>query len=381
MKFKRGGECGSRVLRAVNTMHKLARKMTKRLALILVIVAFIFFPAINVPIAYADYYQAYTGTGSIWFSIQWSNGPVYYPSWSTPNPNPLYVPGNMGAGLIKVTLRPTYSSTSYSFYHGTMTTIPLYAVDSAGNQTLVANLTFTDCPPVGNNISFGPYYLNQNYRGFKLGSPSAYCPSGYTMGSASLNAYLDFEFYAIVFASTESQFTTLSNNAASAATNAQNAYNAANTAASAAQSAQSAANSANTNAQNAYNAANAAKASADQAAANTTYSGQSAAYWAYLAAQGGTDTAPPTIQKVAGQNGATCTSTGTFYVVVQATDNRAGQLQAHAQVDGGVWTGWYNIPQNAIPVSLSSVGAHTITVEVKDAAGNSSQATMTAFRV
>ncbi|MBE3573773.1 MAG: hypothetical protein IMW95_12645 [Moorella humiferrea] len=164
------------------------------------------------------------------------------------------------------------------------------------------------------------------------------------------------------------------NAANSAAANAQNAYNAANTAASAAQAAQSAASTAATNAQNAYNAAN-------TAANQTIYNGQSAAYWAYQAAQGGTDTTPPTIQKVAGQNGATCTSTGTFYVVVQATDNRTGQLQARAQVDGGTWTGWYNIPQNAIPVSLSSVGAHTITVEVKDAAGNSSQATMTAFRV
>ncbi|MDN5344529.1 MAG: hypothetical protein PWQ18_640 [Clostridia bacterium] len=333
-------------------MYKLARKMTKRLALILVIVAFIVFPAINVPIAYADYYQAYTGTGSISFGLQWSsNKTVKYNSG--PNPNPLYVPGNMGAGLIKVTLRPTYSSTSTYFYHGTFTTIPLYAIDNNGNQTLVANLSFTGCPAVGNNISFGPYYLGQNYREFKLGTPSVSVPSEYGTGSATLNAYLDFEFYAIVFAATESQFTTLSNNAANAATNAQNAYN----------------------------AANAAKASADQAAANTTYGGQSAAYWAYQAAQGGADTTPPTIQKIGGLNGATCTTSGTFYVVVQATDNRVGQLQARAQVDGGTWTGWYNIPQNAIPVTLSSAGAHTITVEVKDAAGNSSQATMTAFRV
>ncbi|MBE3573805.1 MAG: hypothetical protein IMW95_12810 [Moorella humiferrea] len=153
-----------------------------------------------------------------------------------------------------------------------------------------------------------------------------------------------------------------------------NAKNAANTAATNAQNAYSAA-------QNTYSAANAAKASADQAAANTTYGGQSAAYWAYLAAQGGADTTPPTIQKVGGQKGATCTTTGTFYVVVQATDNKTGQLQARAQVDGGTWTGWYNILQSAIPVTLSSAGAHTITVEVKDAAGNSSQATMTAFRV
>ncbi|MGB9846556.1 MAG: hypothetical protein ACPLRH_03510 [Desulfotomaculales bacterium] len=159
-----------------------------------------------------------------------------------------------------------------------------------------------------------------------------------------------------------------------AATYAQNAYTAANNAASYASSAKTYASNAATYAQNAYTAAS-------TAANNTTYNGQSAAYWAYQAAQGGVDTTPPTIQKVGGQNGATCTTTSTFYVVVQATDNKTGQLQARAQVDGGTWTGWYNIPQNAIPVSLSSVGAHTITVEVKDVAGNSSQATMTAFRV
>ncbi|QGP93395.1 hypothetical protein MGLY_28030 [Neomoorella glycerini] len=147
------------------------------------------------------------------------------------------------------------------------------------------------------------------------------------------------------------------------------------------QAAYNAANNAAGYAQNAYNAADAAKRSADQATANTTYNGQSAAYWAYQAAQGGIDTTPPTIQKVQGLNGATCTTTGTFSMVVQATDNRAGQLQARAQVDGGAWTGWYNIPGNAIPVTLSSSGAHTITVEVKDLAGNTSQATITAFRI
>ncbi|GEA14823.1 hypothetical protein E308F_10650 [Moorella sp. E308F] len=150
---------------------------------------------------------------------------------------------------------------------------------------------------------------------------------------------------------------------------------------SAAEAAKNSAATAATNAQNAYNAANAAKTSAAAAAANTIYNGQSAAYWAYQAAQSGADTTPPVIQKVQGLNGATCTTTGTFSVVVQATDNRAGQLQARAQVDGGAWTGWYNIPGNAIPVTLSSSGAHTITVEVKDLAGNTSQATITAFRI
>jgi len=189
---------------------------------------------------------------------------------------------------------------------------------------------------------------------FRINGSSGYCRIEYNVQWGMFT----YDYY---------ESSTMAANVLSTKTSADNAYSAASTAAS--------------YAQNAYNAANAAKASADQAAANTTYNGQSAAYWAYLAAQGGADTTPPTIQKVGGQNGATCTTTGTFYVVVQATDNKTGQLQARAQVDGGAWTGWYNIPQSAIPVTLPSVGAHTITVEVKDAVGNTSQATMTAFRV
>lgn len=345
--------------------------------------------------AYADYYQAYTGTGTSYLAINVSTYKDSISATISASPNPIYVPGNMGAGIIKLRLYVSNNSSTTYWYHYTYVTIPIYGIDSNGNQTLVCNITISNFPPAsGSELYFGPFYLGQNYRGFKLGTPSA-SPAQYTSASASINGNLTFEFYSLVFASTESQFTTLSNNAASAATNAQNAYNAANAAKSSADAAKSSAdaaktsaNTAATNAQNAYNAANTAATNAQNAynaantaAAQTIYNGQSAAYWAYLAAQGGTDTTPPTIQKVAGQNGATCTSTGTFYVVIQATDNKAGQLQARAQVDGGTWTGWYNIPQSAIPVSLSSVGAHTITVEVKDPAGNSSQATMTAFRV
>lgn len=303
--------------------------------------------------AYADYYQAYKGTGTSYLAINVSTYKNSISATISASPNPIYVPGNMGAGIIKLRLYVSNNSSTTYWNYYTYVTIPIYGIDSNGNQTLVYNITISNFPPdSGSELYFGPFYLGQNYRGFKLGTPSA-SPAQYTYASARINGNLTFEFYSLVFASTESQFTTLSNNAASAATNAQNAYN----------------------------AANAAKASADQAAANTTYGGQSAAYWAYQAAQGGADTTPPTIQKIGGLNGATCTTSGTFYVVVQATDNRVGQLQARAQVDGGTWTGWYNIPQNAIPVTLSSAGAHTITVEVKDAAGNSSQATMTAFRV
>ncbi|WP_307403358.1 ligand-binding sensor domain-containing protein [Desulfofundulus luciae] len=93
------------------------------------------------------------------------------------------------------------------------------------------------------------------------------------------------------------------------------------------------------------------------------------------------DNKAPTIIKVSGQNGTTATSTGTFYVMVQATDDMPGQLQACASVDGGAFGSWYNVPQSAIPVTLSTTGAHSITVKVKDLAGNESQANMTAFKV
>jgi len=156
-----------------------------------------------------------------------------------------------------------------------------------------------------------------------------------------------------------------------------------------AQDARDAANTAATNAQNAYNAATTAATSASSAATNalnaynnTIYDGESAAYWAYLAANNiNVDDTPPVIQKLSGANGATCTTKSSFSVVVNASDNKPGQLQARAKVDSGSFGSWVNIPQSAISVTLSTSGAHTITVEVKDAAGNVSSATMIAFRI
>lgn len=95
----------------------------------------------------------------------------------------------------------------------------------------------------------------------------------------------------------------------------------------------------------------------------------------------GGDTTPPTIQKLSGLNGATCVAAGgIFNVTVTAMDNKAGQLQARAKIDDGSYGGWTNIPQGTLPVTLSK-GAHTITVQVKDEASNTSTATMTAFGV
>lgn len=79
-----------------------------------------------------------------------------------------------------------------------------------------------------------------------------------------------------------------------------------------------AANTAATNALNAKTSADAAKTAANAAENNTVYNGQSAAYWAYLGSQ---DTMPPTIEKIEGLYGATCTTSGIFYVVVTALDN------------------------------------------------------------
>ena len=153
-----------------------------------------------------------------------------------------------------------------------------------------------------------------------------------------------------------------------AAQNALNAYGAAN-------SAKNAADTAASNALDSYNKAN-------EAAINTIYNNQSAAYWAYLAANNiNVDDTPPVIQKLSGANGATCTTKSSFSVVVNASDNKPGQLQARAKVDSGSFGSWVNIPQSAISVTLSTSGAHTITVEVKDAAGNVSSATMIAFRI
>jgi len=93
------------------------------------------------------------------------------------------------------------------------------------------------------------------------------------------------------------------------------------------------------------------------------------------------DNTPPTIQKVSGQNGATAATSSTFNIVVQASDDLPSQLQACASVDGGAYGDWHDVPQNTVPVTLSTTGAHTVRVKVRDLAGNESQAYMTVFRI
>jgi len=171
-----------------------------------------------------------------------------------------------------------------------------------------------------------------------------------------------------------------------------------------------AANTASTNAANAFTAATTASANAvtaasralnnynilnnttkglyktydvaSSAATNTFYSGNTAAYLAYLASEDAGyvrdtlipdmqsdidsltttvtninntvtgDGVAPTIKTLAGENGATCTTSGTFYVIVSASDNSTGDLQAQASVDGGAYGSLVTLP-NSIPVTLS----------------------------
>ncbi len=169
-----------------------------------------------------------------------------------------------------------------------------------------------------------------------------------------------------------------------AATNASNAYSAANTAATNANNAYNTLlNGASNNGKSlstTYDKANTAATQATNAANNTVYNSQSAAYWAYLAANNAeTDTTPPTI-KLTGLNGATCTTNSSFTVVISASDNKSGLLLAQAKVGSGAWGSWTNVPGN-LAVTLPTMGAHTITVQVKDAVGNISTANMTAFRL
>lgn len=113
---------------------------------------------------------------------------------------------------------------------------------------------------------------------------------------------------------------------------------------------------------------------ARNAANNTWYNGQSAAYWAYLAAQ---NASPPTITKVQGQNGATCTAGSTFTVVISTAPSSGVQYRVTC---GSFDSGW--VSSNTITITSGIVsGANTATVQVKNAAGAVAQTTFTFFKV
>lgn len=180
------------------------------------------------------------------------------------------------------------------------------------------------------------------------------------------------------------------------------------------------ANSANTNAINAKSSADAAKSAADAAkssadtaaaqaataaaqatiaateaataatkatsAANQTiYNGESAAYWAYIASiNTSNDTIAPVINKVEGQNGATCTTGSTFTVVINASDNGPdGNLRYRVNCDG-YDSGW--VSNNNVTITGLSTGSKTATIKVSDNpsepdSGNVSQTTYTFFKI
>lgn len=93
------------------------------------------------------------------------------------------------------------------------------------------------------------------------------------------------------------------------------------------------------------------------------------------------DPAAPVIQTLRGQNGATATTSGSAALELSATDNLPGTLQWRYQVNGGAWTSWGNLSGTTVSVSGLAVGANTITVQVKDAAGNVAQRQALMFRL
>ncbi len=139
------------------------------------------------------------------------------------------------------------------------------------------------------------------------------------------------------------------------------------------------------NASSAVTAANNAKASADIAVNQTTYSGQSAAYWAYVASvNAGTDTIAPTIKKVQGQNGATCTTSSSFTVVITASDNGPDSNLRYRAICDGFDSGWSS--SNTIALTGLTSGPKTATIRVSDNPttpdnGNVSHESFTFFKI
>jgi len=93
------------------------------------------------------------------------------------------------------------------------------------------------------------------------------------------------------------------------------------------------------------------------------------------------DPTPPTISVLRGQNGATATTTTSVMLEITATDNLPGTLQYRYKVNSGSFTSWANLSGGTISVSGLASGANSITVEVKDQAGNTASKSATIFKV
>ncbi|MTI84379.1 MAG: hypothetical protein FH756_10840 [Firmicutes bacterium] len=93
------------------------------------------------------------------------------------------------------------------------------------------------------------------------------------------------------------------------------------------------------------------------------------------------DTTPPVIQKIKGHNGATCTTNSTFSIDVTATDNKINPPEFRAKADTGSWSSWTQTYNTLTIGGITGNGAHTIEVEVRDAAGNVARDSITIFKV
>jgi hypothetical protein len=93
------------------------------------------------------------------------------------------------------------------------------------------------------------------------------------------------------------------------------------------------------------------------------------------------DSVPPVIHTLRGYNQATATKTGSVTLAIQASDNLPGPLQYQYQVDDGPLSGWSLLAGNTINVSGLTNGLNTITVQVKDNAGNTASAAVSIWRI
>lgn len=93
------------------------------------------------------------------------------------------------------------------------------------------------------------------------------------------------------------------------------------------------------------------------------------------------DPVPPTIHSLRGLNGATATRNSTVSLTIEVSDNIAGVLQYRYQVNGGAWSSYANLTGGIISVGGLALGANTVTVEVKDGAGNVSSKGVMVFKL
>ncbi|MCL6479544.1 MAG: hypothetical protein K6T65_14255 [Peptococcaceae bacterium] len=111
---------------------------------------------------------------------------------------------------------------------------------------------------------------------------------------------------------------------------------------------------------------------AGEAASGSWYNGQSAAYWASVAALNST----PMINRVQGLNGATCTTGSSFTVVITSTPSTNVQYRVTC---GSFDSGWTTNNTITITDGIAN-GANTITAYVKNAVGNTATATLVFFK-